>query len=107
MRDKPSVAQGPLRRGYLARNPLLIAGLAQSDAVLGLRPGRRREPPRVPLRPERVLIAVGGQLGDAVIASSVLPRVRAAWPEAEIGILAGSWTAPILRDHPLVTRWHP
>src|SRR5215217_7956100 len=95
----------PLRGGYLARNPLLIAGLSLSDALLRLRPRRSPSAGRMP--PRRVLLAVGGQLGDAVIASSMLPRVRAAWPEAEIGILAGSWAAPILRDHPLVARWHP
>lgn len=54
--------------------------------------------------PRRVLIAVGGHLGDAVIASAVFPLVREVWPEAEIGVLTGSWSRAVLHEHPLV-RW--
>jgi ADP-heptose:LPS heptosyltransferase len=43
-------------------------------------------------------------MGDVVVATSVLPVIKAAFPEAEIGFLVGSWARPILEGHPLV-RW--
>lgn len=56
--------------------------------------------------PRRVLIAIGGHLGDAVIASAVFPLIGEVWPEAEIGVLTGSWSRAVLQQHPLVRRIH-
>jgi len=99
----PVPPRSPLRGGYLARNPLLVGGLRTVDALLApLSPGGRGPTPVDP--PRRILIAIGGHLGDAVIASSVLPDVASVWPGVEIGVLAGSWSRPVLEGHPLV-RW--
>ncbi len=108
-RNAPSVSPGPvpsrspLTAGYLARNPLLVGGLRTVDTLLApLSLGARGRSPVDP--PRRILIAIGGHLGDAVIASSVLPDVASVWPGVEIGVLAGSWSRPVLEGHPLV-RW--
>ncbi|MBV9772317.1 MAG: glycosyltransferase family 9 protein [Gemmatimonadetes bacterium] len=39
-----------------------------------------------------------------MIASAVFPLVREVWPEAEIGVVTGSWSRAVLQGHPLV-RW--
>ena len=54
--------------------------------------------------PRRVLLALGGHLGDVVIGSALIPRIRATLPTAEIGVLVGSWARPVLDGHPDV-RW--
>jgi ADP-heptose:LPS heptosyltransferase len=93
----------PLRGPYYVQNRLLSAILGAVDLALGalLRP-RRGSRPHEP--PRRLLLACGGHLGDAVIASSVIPMLGAAWPSVEIGVLIGSWARPVLGDHPDV-RW--
>lgn len=87
---------------YLARNPLLVGGLRAIDALLGtlVRPAG----PEAFRVPRRVLLAIGGHLGDAVIASAVFPRIREVWPGAEIGVVSGGWSRSVLQGHPLV-RW--
>jgi ADP-heptose:LPS heptosyltransferase len=95
----------PLRGKYLVQDRIPNAGLALADGVLGLFRGWNRAGREVG-RPRRILIAIGGHLGDAVIATSVLPVLRAAFPEAEIGVLVGSWARPVLEGHPLIRWFH-
>ncbi|HEV2146519.1 MAG TPA: glycosyltransferase family 9 protein [Longimicrobiaceae bacterium] len=97
--------RSPLRGGYLASNPLLVGGLRAVDVLLAALPGGRDGAP-LARPPRRLLLAIGGHLGDAVIASAVLPLVAAVWPETEVGVLAGSWSRPVLQGHPLVRRIH-
>ncbi len=54
----------------------------------------------------KVLIANAGQLGDVVFSTGVVAAVKASFPAAEIGVLAGSWTQAIFRGNPLVQRHH-
>ncbi len=56
--------------------------------------------------PQRILIADGHHLGNVVIATSVLPLINRAFPNARIGFLIGSWSAAILQEHPLVHWTH-
>jgi ADP-heptose:LPS heptosyltransferase len=93
-------ASSPLKGRYLVRNPLWNAWLRASDAVLGLRERR----PAAPAPPRRLLLAFGGHLGDAVIATSVLAPIRSAWPHVEIGVVTGSWNRDVLANHSDI-RW--
>lgn len=92
----------PLRGRYLVRNRPWNAALRIADALLSMLP--RRNPSHGSLHPRRILIAIGGHLGDAVIATSVLPRIAQALPDAEIGMLLPSWSRDVVEGHRLV-RW--
>jgi ADP-heptose:LPS heptosyltransferase len=94
----------PLRGRYLVKNPAWNAWLRANDYLLELLPA----PPngRTPESPKRVLLAVGGQLGDAVIATAILPPLRSAFPGVEIGVLCGSWSRVIFSNHPAIARVH-
>jgi ADP-heptose:LPS heptosyltransferase len=69
-------------------------------ALLLFQPGR---PASVP---KRILLLNGAHIGDIVIASSLLPALHSAFPEAEIGIVCGSWAREVLRQHPQVSFTH-
>lgn len=88
----------PLRGRYLVRNRGWNAALSLTDAVLGalVRP-RAVEPQGAP---RRILLGVGGHLGDAVIATSVLPLLEHAYPDAAVGMLLPSWSRPVVEGHP-------
>lgn len=96
----------PLMRGrYCIRNPAYNALLGGLDALLScLTVTQRRDFPVQ--KPRRILLCNIAHLGDVVVATSILPVLREAFPEAEVGFLAGSWAQPILSAHPGVTRVH-
>ena len=74
------------------------------DAVLGLllRPQKQRKA----LSPKRILLSNIAHLGDVIVATSVLPALKSAYPDAEIGFLIGSWCLPLMQGHPLVSQCH-
>jgi ADP-heptose:LPS heptosyltransferase len=94
--------RGPLRGRYLAQHQGLVLWLRLNDALLELTSSPRVEPERA--APRRLLLAVGGHLGDAIISTTALGEIRATWPDVQIGVLTGSWNAPIFSNHPDV-RW--
>ncbi|MEP6780050.1 MAG: glycosyltransferase family 9 protein [Gemmatimonadaceae bacterium] len=47
--------------------------------------------------PERILIIKIAALGDAVMASTLVPAIRRRWPDAKIGWAAGTGIAPLVR----------
>ncbi|MBA3670889.1 MAG: glycosyltransferase family 9 protein [Gemmatimonadaceae bacterium] len=93
----------PLRGPYLVKHRGLWIALRMIDLVAALLPRRGAAPPA---RGARVLIAVGGHLGDAVIATSALRWLASARPDAEIGVLAPSWSRAVFDGHPMVARVH-
>jgi heptosyltransferase-3 len=96
--------QGSVLRGrYLVQNPIWNTWLRVNDSVLAAF-RRGGAPVPVPTGVRRVLIAVGGHLGDAVIATSIFAPVREAFPGSEIGVLTGSWNRQVFDGHPDV-RW--
>ncbi len=106
--DDPPAPRGRrshLRGRYLLRSPWLAAYLSTTDRLLALgvtgRPHRTLE-----TGIERILIAVGGHIGDAIIATSTMELLAGAFPNAEIGVLTPSWSAAIFRRHPAVRRLH-
>jgi ADP-heptose:LPS heptosyltransferase len=91
-------ATSPLHGPYLASNPLLLAALRSVDALLGI--ARPRRQVAIPRAPRRVLLALGGHLGDAVVATAAIHELRASLPEAQIGVLLPSWSRPVLSGDP-------
>ena len=92
----------PLRHGYLAKHPALNFALRGRDAWLELR-SKHRLPGAVPV-PRRILVCIGGHLGDAILASAVFPALRTAYPDVAIGVLAPSWSLHVFENHPAL-RW--
>lgn len=66
----------------------------------------RGQTPKIPDSPRRILVLNGFHVGDIVIATSVLPILRAAYPSAEIGFLTGTWSRMVITDHPDVHHIH-
>ena len=93
----------PLRGRYLVRNRGWNAYLRACDAVLGAFVSRAVARP-FDRAPERLLLAIGGQLGDAVIATAALAAVKRGLPRTKIGIVTGSWSVPVFDGNPDV-RW--
>jgi ADP-heptose:LPS heptosyltransferase len=54
----------------------------------------------------RILLCNGALLGDLILSTAVLPVLKAAWPDAKIGFLVGSWSRPVLENHQLVDWIH-
>jgi ADP-heptose:LPS heptosyltransferase len=93
--------ESPLRGRYLVRNRGWNAALRVSDTVLS---SVVRHEPRTRQATRRILIAIGGHLGDAVIATSVLPSLATMFPDAAIGMLLPSWSRAVVEGHPRL-RW--
>jgi ADP-heptose:LPS heptosyltransferase len=56
--------------------------------------------------PKSILISNNAGIGDAVLSTSVIPVLKSAFPEVEIGFLVGSGSKSVLEGHPLVKRVH-
>ena len=62
--------------------------------------------PTCPSAPKRILLVNGAHIGDVVIATSLLPVLKRAFPNAEIGFLTGTWSHAVVHDHPDVSHTH-
>ena len=89
---------------YLVRNPILRAALTLHDSYLRL--ANRAARAAVPDVPRRLVVAVGGQLGDAVIATSAIQQLRDAFPSCEIGVVSPPTAAVVFENHPAIERTH-
>jgi ADP-heptose:LPS heptosyltransferase len=56
--------------------------------------------------PRRILLINGLHIGDAVVATSVIPVLRNAYPCAEIGFVVGSWARMVIENHPDISYVH-
>lgn len=95
-----------MRLGYTVRAPASVALLLVIDLLVGILARLWPRAGESPREPRRVLLASGGHLGDAVILTSTISLVRKVWPDAEIGVLTGSWTVPVLAAHPAINHLH-
>lgn len=98
----PASLPGPVHGRYTVQNPVLRWYLRLTDAVLA-----RIVPRSATSRsatPHRVLLATGGHLGDAVVLTASIRRLREMFPEAEMGVVLPSWSKVVLASHPDV-RW--
>lgn len=56
--------------------------------------------------PRRILLINCVHIGDLVIATSVIPILRAAFPKAEIGFATASWAQMAIQNHPDIQYIH-
>ncbi len=94
----------PIRGKYSIRNPAANFLFRCLDAALSV--CVRSRPVDPPLPPRRILLSNIASLGDVIMATSVLPVLKSAFPQCRIGFLVGSWSQPILQNHPLVDEVH-
>jgi ADP-heptose:LPS heptosyltransferase len=87
---------------YLAKNRLLLLALASVDSLLRVRRLRRQS--ILPVSPRRVLLALGGHLGDAVVATAAIEHLHRELPHAEIGVVLPTWSRIVLEGDPRL-RW--
>lgn len=93
----------PLRGTYAIRNPILNELFRTTDRILHFILGSKRDINSI-RAPKKLLLSNVAHLGDIVMATSVLPVLKSAFPEAEIGFLVGSWSQVVVRDHPMI-KW--
>ena len=97
--------RSPVRGKYSIRNPAVNILFRGMDALLSL--GQRSRPMGPQMGPpQRILISNIAHLGDVIMATSLLPVIKSAYPQARIGFLVGSWSQSILQNHPLVDEVH-
>ena len=99
--DAPILGSKPR---YLKRNPIFNFLLLIIDSLLIALP--RSEVDISLIKPKRILIVNCAHLGDVVGSTSVLPILKSAFPLAQIGFLVGSWSCPILLNHPMINFIH-
>jgi heptosyltransferase-2 len=96
LQDRVYPTARPAMRGpYLIRNPSAAAIMTMLDAALGNIPRRQPSPPP---EPRRILLCNWAHLGDVLLTLPAVGWLRERFPDAELGFLAGSWSAPILHD---------
>lgn len=55
---------------------------------------------------KRILVCNSAHIGDVILTTAVLPVLRSAYPDAEIGVLVGSWALPVVENHALIDHIH-
>ncbi|PIS00647.1 MAG: hypothetical protein COT84_06550 [Chlamydiae bacterium CG10_big_fil_rev_8_21_14_0_10_35_9] len=83
---------------YLIQNPLLKIPLKIVDSIGYKFFSKRKSTSTV--HPKRILISNIAHLGDAIIFSAIIPILKSQFPNADLGILIGSWAKEIFSEHP-------
>ncbi len=92
-----------MRGKYLVQNFWLYFFLKLADCFFHLFKRNKYLPP---ISPKKILISHLGHLGDLVIATSVLPLLKRAFPHAKLGFLASSWSKAVIENHPFIDKLH-
>ena len=56
---------------------------------------------------QKILLVNGAHLGDLVISTAVIRRIKEVNPHIKIGFVAGSWGADLLKSHPGIDHFYP
>ncbi len=102
--NTPLTPSSPVIHGLTIRNPiknLLVRGMNRLQGWFVKKPLLA-----ISTSPKKILVSNIANLGDVLIATSVLPALKQQFPDAEIGFLSGSWSKNILSKHPLVHAIH-
>jgi len=86
---------------YLVKNPWGIRILKLIDLFL-----ISKNNSETLYEPKRLLLSNIAHLGDVVIATSILPQLKEAFPQLEIGFLIQNAAKPILEGHPFIKSLH-
>jgi ADP-heptose:LPS heptosyltransferase len=91
---------------YPIYNPVAYWTLFLIDWILdhALSPFLKKNFPIPP--PKKILLCNTAHLGDVILTTALLPVLKRAFPDAKIGMLVGSWSSPIVENHPLVEQVH-
>lgn len=82
---------------YLRSNPLAILRLASLDMKLKFLGTR---PPELPRHLKKILLCNPAHMGDALICTAVVRKLKEASPDLTVDFLGGSWAAPIIDAAP-------
>lgn len=88
---------------YPIYNPIAYACIASIDFILKLGLSKRK---KNVLPPQKFLICNGAHLGDVILTTSLLPALKEAYPGIKIGMAVGSWSLPVVQNHPLIDQVH-
>lgn len=91
------------RSRYLLRNRFAIAVLWLFDLCAW--PFRARGPAQV-REPERILVSNWAHLGDVLLTFPAIAALKQRFPRAQVDMVAGSWSLPLLREGGLINRIH-
>lgn len=90
---------------YTVNHPVLRGTLRLLDALLRF-PGPRDGHAARTVCPQRILVCNQAHLGDAILSTAVLPALRVAHPQAEIGMLVHPDGLRVAEAHPDIRRVH-
>ena len=96
-----------LKARYERRNPLALLTMALVDSLCWLvaRCASRVQPPRAALfEVKRVLLVNPAHMGDVVISTAAIRRLKDARADIRIGFVVGSWAKLALEGHPGVDK---
>jgi len=93
--------QSPFIGKYLLRNKLAVCIFYCIDTLLAILFFWIKRHQNIK-RPKKILISNISQIGDVAMTSALLPVIKAALPDVQIGMLVGSWASPLIQNHPLV-----
>lgn len=54
----------------------------------------------------RILVCNSAHIGDVILTTAVLPVLKSAYPQVEIGVCIGSWSLPVVENHTLIDHIH-
>lgn len=95
----------PVRRyRYSKLRWRILVRVLDAAGSVGLRLWRAARPARPVESPRRILLVQLDHLGDAVLTSPLLPRLRAAYPDARIDVLASPSNFEVFEADPHVDR---
>jgi ADP-heptose:LPS heptosyltransferase len=94
----------PLLGKYLVKNKVLYFFLMLTDHFFSFFIIKKKK--IYTKTPSRILISNIAHMGDAVIATSVLPAIKKRFPNSKVGCLIGSVSCSIFNNHPMVDFIH-
>ncbi len=95
-----------LKTRYERRNPVALVYMALVDAFCWVVVRVWSVAPKCLKKPElnKVLLVNPAHIGDVVISTAAIRRLKTANPRVSIGFLVGSWSKPALLGHPAIDR---
>ncbi len=88
---------------YPIHNKLAHRALQTIDTLLKVLPIKKNFPIKPP---KKILITNLAHLGDVILTTTLLTPLKKAFPDAEIGMLIGTWSKSIIEKHPLINQIH-
>lgn len=98
------IRSAPNRGRYLFHNPVLHGFMRTVDSALEVFHKPSREPLR--LTPRKILVCCQAHIGDTILATSVIPVLKAAFPKSQVGFLIHPGSADVLAGNPRVDWVH-